>query len=253
MHDVQPAQHSLRLLDQVLPPLPCVGLVLAQLHGIQFQDHLRQDRLAELLVLDVPRPSIMRRVRDILYALRHEFRTKGRCNLSQFLYRRLRLRWRRRARRASRRRVRRRSQVLGITRTRAAAAAATAAASLALLLVAAVIAFLLAGGGDGTVDLDGRPVEAVGAALRVVAVHASLGRDGFADDAEQLALLLQPFGVAGLGVVFEDAPLVEEFDASLVVRVGLSGGFLAQVADGEVAVADAEGAEVERVGDASVL
>ncbi len=172
-------------------------------------------------------------------------------NLSQLLDRRLRLRGRRRARRASRRRIRRRSQVLGITRT--GATTTTATASLAFLLIATVIAFLLAGGGDGAVDLDGRPVEAVGAALGVVVVHAGFGRDGFADDAEQLALLFQPFGVAGFGVVFEDAALVEQFDASLVVGVGLSGGFFAQVADGQVAVADAEGAEVERVGDASVL
>lgn len=248
MHDVQPAQQSLRLLDQILPPLPRLRLILAQLHSIQFQNNLRQDRLAKLLILEIPRPGIMRRVRDILYALRDQFSMERRRNLSQFLNRRLRLRGRRRPGRAGRRGVRWRSQVL-VAGTRAPA---RAVAFPALLLGAAVIAFLLPRGGDGAVDFDRRPVDAVGAAFRVL-VYAQVARDGFADDAEQLALLLQPFGFAGLGVVFEDPALVEEFDASWVVGAGLSGGFLSQVADGEVAVADGEGGEVERVGDASVL
>lgn len=252
MHDVQPPQHSLCLLHQIPPPLPSLHLILAQLHGIQFQNDLRQYRLAKLLVLLIPRLGVLRRARDILYALRHQFRMERRRNLIQLLNRRLRRRGRRRPRRARGHGIRRRSQVFG-PRTRAPAPVAVAvAAFLALCFLAAVAALLLAGARDRAVDLDRRRVDAVGSALGIL-VYARVGGDGFADDAEELALLLEAFGFAGLEVVLENAAFVEQFDAARVVGAGLAGGFFAQVADRQIAVADAVGGEVQRVGDASVF
>ena len=80
---------------------------------------------------------------------------------------------------------------------------------------------------DCPVDFDARSTETVlhhffrVGAIAALDIFAAPERGGFADDAHELAVLLQTFLAAGPGVIFEDFSFVEKFHPSAILRLGL--------------------------------
>lgn len=80
-----------------------------------------------------------------------------------------------------------------------------------------------------------------------------VGRGGFANDAQDLGVLLQAFVAAGACVLAQNAALVEQLDTVVVVGLGVAGGEAADFTHGDVAVGDGIGGEVEGIGGSLVL
>ena len=68
-HAIQIIQPPLRLSDQLLPLRP-ESLVPFRLHPVQLHQYLSQDRLTQLLILEIPTLLILRRILHEILRLR---------------------------------------------------------------------------------------------------------------------------------------------------------------------------------------